>query len=78
MNLKLERLLYVNGNLNIIEDIKWRGALVMRWLSNRQEFFKDTSTIRLDCEMIEKWKKSKSRGKSNNLVGYCDGGRPMT
>lgn len=77
MNLKLERLLYVDGNSNIIQDIKWRGALVMRWLSNRQEFFKDTSTMRLDCKMINRWKKSKAKGKSNHLVRYCDGGRPM-
>ena len=66
-NIALEAVISEDGDQDEKEcDLRHQVAFGMRWLSNEQEFYTDSSTMRLTDEMKEALKTSKA----NN---YFDG-----
>ena len=59
VDLRLERVITSMETIweDIPEKLRWRGVIMIRWLSNVQEFYTDTSTMKLDSEMLICWKK---------------------
>lgn len=52
----------VRGEGKTETDLRYRIAFVMRWLGNEEEFYTDTSTLRLTASM----KKAMEKSKANN------------